>query len=236
MTELSKFLPKPGPGVLSLYEEFTTSGTWTKDPNATWVYVEILGGGGGGGAALGDNAYGGIGGQFDSRLFRASDLGPTENVIVGAGGTGGFTNSTARAPGNSGGDSRFGDHIYGYGGMGGRAGSERAAVKKYITEFRIPGDNTNGIFGENLALTKMQYAGGTGGLGRSSGLNSYDLPYESEYSGNGGIGDGGNVTSVSGQDGEFPAGGGGGAGNYGSSGRTARGGDGAGGCVRVYQF
>ena len=103
------------------YTEFVSSGTFTKDPAAKFVYVECVGGGGSG--ALGitnDTAYGGCGGRYSSRILRAADLPSSVAVTVGLGGGAVSASITSGGrSGNNGGDSTFGDYCIGYGGQGG---------------------------------------------------------------------------------------------------------------------
>lgn len=96
---------------------FTSSGTWTKPAGATTVFVQAWGAGAGGTAgAKKTNCYdpggpGGGGGGYNSIYYRASDLGSTVSVIVGAYGTGGAGTSVSGpgAQGSSGGASSFGN-------------------------------------------------------------------------------------------------------------------------------
>lgn len=77
-------------------QTFSADGTWTKPtgcPDDAIVRVEIWGGGGGGGANA--QASGGGGGCCIFKTFAASELGSTEGVTIGAGGT------TTVAGGNS---------------------------------------------------------------------------------------------------------------------------------------
>lgn len=108
------------------FQEFTSSGTWTKPASANYVKVEVwaAGGGGEGGRTdpgpLSPGGEGGGGGGYFTRFFNASDLGSTEPVVVGAGGAGGTrVGNTGKNQGTPGGDSSFGDWITAGGGGGG---------------------------------------------------------------------------------------------------------------------
>jgi hypothetical protein len=226
-----------GGGVASDYQQFTTSGTWTKPSDATWVYVEAIGGGGGGaGAAFaGDRSQGGGGGMFTYMLFRASDLGSTETVTIGSGGSGGF-----QAQGTDGGSSTFGSHLEAKGGKrGDRSGGPTAifAGNFYTVEFGYSHYYEHGSFGGYGSGSfaagpggKTVYGGGGGGSNRGSGSGS-GTPMAggtSMYGGDGGAG--GNDTTAP-QAGTAPGGAGGGA--YNSS---DTGGAGAAGRIRVWSW
>ena len=100
------------------YQEFLTSGTWTKPTglaDEAIVIVEIWGGGGGGSNAGGTNGAGGGGGAYNRGIFRASELTADVSVTIGAGGQGYTTTTT----GGVGGTSSFGTYLTAYGGGGG---------------------------------------------------------------------------------------------------------------------
>ena len=91
-------------------QSFTTAGaaTWTKPTSFAPTFVRVVaygggGGGGGGGSQTGAvvrcGGGGGGGGARIERIYRAADLGATESITVGAGGTAG----TAGASGGAGG-------------------------------------------------------------------------------------------------------------------------------------
>lgn len=113
---------------------FTSTGanTWTKPlgkPKAVLVVCIGAGGGGGGGntgvtstARIGGG--GGGGGARIERWFDASDLGSTESINVGAGGTAGGVG----AAGGAGGNSTFASTLVFAGGGGGGKGGTAATV------------------------------------------------------------------------------------------------------------
>ena len=63
------------PGVGNHFQRFTSSGTWTKPADVTWVYAQVIGGGAGGINQVGANSPGGGGGHITEALLRAADLG-----------------------------------------------------------------------------------------------------------------------------------------------------------------
>lgn len=113
---LSGPLPLPGSGNTVKVTEFTSNDTWTKDADAQYVYVRVFNGGGGGGSGRRgtDGSSGGGGAGSGGAAFMwgcyAAQLGATESVVVGAGGTGGaavLADNTNGNDGNPGGVSSF---------------------------------------------------------------------------------------------------------------------------------
>ena len=117
-------------------QEFTSSGTWTKPSGCSIVEVHVFGaaGGGGGGGSSGGSitgsfsgptflrSGGGASGSYVKYTFKASDLGSTVSVTVGAGGSGGSGtgNTAVYNHGSAGGNSSFGN-LLARGGLGGPA-------------------------------------------------------------------------------------------------------------------
>jgi hypothetical protein len=212
---------------ISEYEEFTSSGTWNKNPGATWVYVEAIGGGGGGSNTTGtDEDSGGTGGEFTAKLFRASEVSSSETVTIGAGGSGRAAGDSGG--GSDGGETSFGTLVTSRGGPGGTGshlvgpGMPGAGVSNSIDKsnaFVFPQAGTGGY--DDGAGRNTIYGGAGGGSASASGGTS-------TYGGDGGDGD--TTADTKAGNGSVPGGGGGGSSNDGG------GGDGGDGRVRVWQW
>lgn len=167
-------------GIISKYEEFTTSGTWTKDPAATWVAFHIVAGG------AGDAGSGGMGVYY---ITSASDSPASSTVTVGAGGLGS----------SSGSDSSLLGHVA----QGGKWTS--GTYNGYFGEIN-PASANSLLFGSKGILESFgarvngpggwSYYGGGGGSGSSTASNRG----KSIFSGDGGLVN---------ENGTFPGGGGG---------------------------
>ena len=209
----------PVAGVDNTFTEFTASGTWTKSTDATWVYVEAIGGGCGGQGSNDLDVAGGNGGMSVSRLFLASSLGSTETITIGSGGAGG-TSRASVAYGSAGGSSLFGSLLSASGGKGDGTSPTTEA-------YYSGGGNTVAIGGDTI------YGGAGGG-----GVDRLSPGYSggsSQFGGAGGDGVYQSYGDAYGQDGTTPGGGGGGGDADGAN-DYGVGGDGGSGTVRVWEW
>ena len=209
-------------GILTEYEEFLTSGTWTKPTNANWVRVELVGAGAGGPNNTSTTAQtAGGGGAYVDKIFRATELGATETVGIGAGGTG-KANATSGA-GANGGDTTFGTHLTAPGGKGSGLGGDgtRAGQDLNISGL-YTGASSYGCGGGSYA-----YQGGSCVKGGAGGGCAGGSPGGTSLDGGDG-GDGNKTASTKAGDGEQPGGGGGASRNDGG------GGDGGDGRCRIW--
>jgi len=144
------------PATTTDLQRFTSDGTWTKPTSFTpkLSVVALVGGGGGGGgghssASTVQPGCGGGGGAYNLKLFLTSDLGSTEDAVVGAGGGGGALDTSGTAGGNSSFGTTTPILLAGGGGSGYK--SEGASTTN-------PGNGGGG--------------GGTGGVGTNGGAST----------------------------------------------------------------
>lgn len=205
------------------YQVFTTPGanTWTKPTGLSGtelVIIQMWGAGGAGGGCTGDTQGGGGGGGgcFVEVKVRASDLGATETVTIGAGGTGSTGSGTA------GGNTSFGSNYIAYGGGGGATGatSTDAAGGGGGGSTSVGGSvtgTTGGTGGGPAGATAGASSGGFGGAGggsSSTGGSAF-------ISGAGGGGCSNGITGGTGGSSIFGGGGGGAGGTDVGGGGTA---------------
>ncbi len=218
----------PG-GTAAVFTEFTSSGTYTKDPGASFIMVEAWGAGGGGGSgrynATRSGGRGGGGGAYTMRVFKASDVPSSVAVAIGAGGAGGTAKTTA-ADGNTGsygGNTTFGSLLTAYGGVPGGGG----------TNSNSNGGPGGGVLAKDGA-PNLTYAGVTnvyyGGFG--SAWNSYVISDAGSRSSGWGGGSGGG-SYASDTTGQFT---GGGHSFQGGAGGGGGGGGGATSAVNFYNY
>lgn len=233
------------PGVLFDYQPFTASGTWTKPAGLTgneMVVVQAWGaGGGGGGGTAGGGGAGGGGGTYSEIKLRASDLGSTVTVTIGAAGTG------TTGSGGIGGSTTFGTLLTAFGGGGGQvstgANTEGGGGGGGVLGAGSSGSGATGGAGGSPAGGAATVDSGFGGGGGSGGNSAWggggggqDAAGTSGSSGGatlyGGGGGGGGGTSVGAAGGTSKYGGNGGAGTTGvGTGGTAPAGGGGGGAT-----
>jgi hypothetical protein len=208
-----------GGGGSADFQEFTSSGTYTKPSGVNYIFVEAIGGGGSGGKGSfdGDGAQGGGGGAYVSQLFRASDVGSTETVTIGAGGA----SLTSSGTGNDGGTTTFGSLLTALGGEGGLKNNTAGRGAPYdrsnsssvdnnvVVSYAGKGGLANGFGGKTI------YGGGGGGGAKTANRDGGTSVF-------GGDGGEGFSDGTNGAAGTAP-GGGGGAADTGNSGAGAAG-------------
>lgn len=194
------------------YQVFTTPGaaTWTKPSGISanaLVLVELWAGGGPGGNAGANNGGGGGGGGHRAKWFRAGELGATESLTIGAGGTAGVR----------GGDTSFGSHMTAYGGGYGNGVDPGGGGGKL-------GQGTNGSGGGSAGQGGPPANGTQADQGGGNGASSGSGTGGSSVDGGGGGGSGNGPGNSNG--GASENGGGGGANGGGTGGASKRGGSG----------
>ncbi len=136
-------------------QTFESSGTWNKPAGLKFVHVVCIGGGAAGGGSPSTTSSqcsagaGGTGGGTAISLIATEDLGSSETVTVGSGGS-----AVSGANGNDGGDTSFGSHCAAPGGLGGDA--EIAHTNDFMFDGRLAPNS--GLVGNVIT-----FRGGAGG-------------------------------------------------------------------------
>lgn len=222
------------PGVQSGYQEFTSSGIFSKPTKAKWIYVELLSGGSSGSLSInsGNNTrhvQGGLGGDFNYKLIRASDLPSNISVSVGNGGTPvvrTVQSGETTVQGNPGGDSSFGSVVKSLGAKAPPLPSTTPFTNARDGDFRGGISATNTSAAVMATLVGSSIKGGAPGAcaATSAGTVANGVPGTSQDLGIGG---------AVGQAGPTPGSGGGAIVSVATSG-TFSSGAGAGGFVRIW--
>lgn len=176
----------------------TSTGTYTPPANLVYALVEIAGGGGGGGGAINASssqialAGGGGGGGYSRRLLTAADIGASQTVTIGAGGTAG---ANTGANGGNGGASSFGALLSANGGQGG-IGQSSSATSSITNggpggtassgDVNIPGQYGFGSFGVGI-----QGQAGAGGSSQLSAITPTNAVNDNAIAGSAGANYGG---------------------------------------------
>ena len=256
MTKLSNLLTSGGLRIIDT-QTYSSNDTWTKPAGAVLVRVVLCGGGGSGRrpAANAAASSGGSAAPMVEMTFPAAGLGPTESVVVGAGGA---AVSVTATNGNAGGYSAFGK-LEAAGGNGGAngvappfslwhpsslaastAGTRAATLAPGGTDTNNGYDGAIGIIGggggyvgaNNSAVGK---AGGASNRYQASGNNAANATSGTggttggATGGNGGTGANGDIRIGLGGEGGGSGGGGSTTGGNGGAGGIPGGGGGAGG-------
>lgn len=232
---------------------YAFNSVWTKPAGLQRLGIAVEGGGHAGRTGSTSQAYiggtGGLSGGYRFQWFEKaaidSDIGATEEVVIGAGGN---------TPSQLGGVSRFGNHLLSVPGIGAVISVEGAVVSNSACE--RGGNGGQGSNGNVSPPPLMQPgaaggssafgAGGAGGFagGGGDGANGQDAVISPVARGNGGGGGGGGGTQANftnggkGGNGGFPSGpgGGGGARGTGIGSADGAGGLGADGRVTVIEY
>lgn len=199
-------------------QTFTGSGTYTPTSGMTFAIIEAVGGGGSGGGVAQSSSVGGAGGGggggYSRKLVTATDVGASQNVTIGGGGTAGTAGNNA---GNAGGDTSLGSLCIAKGGGGGSGAPANQGSAGGVGGVAGTGDFTT--VGQ-VGYRGLAISGGWGGKGGASffGFGGIEQP-----------------SAGNGQAGQSYGGGGGGGGDNSNGGNRA-GGAGANGVVIITEF
>jgi hypothetical protein len=167
----------------------TSSGTftWTKPAGAKWVYFYLQGAGGGGASGsrqattvARSGGGGAAGGAYHYNHINADALGATENVVIGAGGSGGpsrITDNSAHAAGGNGGDTTFAGYCARgtLGATSNTAGATRVSIIFNTSTFANTagaGQTAGGSSGGSFTGSTFPGLGGGGGAGAAANITT----------------------------------------------------------------
>lgn len=157
---------------------YTSNATWIKPTGLKYITVELAGGGGGGGGCYGYGGGSGAGGGYSKKIILATNLNPSETIIIGSGGNGGL----AESAGLDGGTTSFGNHCYATGGKGGKA---QTSTNINTTDGSMGGMGVNGDInipgqpgGGAVNLDYPRYAGGSSFFGGGAIPRASDTPMD----------------------------------------------------------
>ncbi|HVJ40150.1 MAG TPA: hypothetical protein VM639_01585 [Dongiaceae bacterium] len=226
----SALLGLPSAGRLLNIVTFTSSGTYTKNPNSNFIIVYVIGGGGGAGstngmASLFGGGQAGAGGGCAIRKILAGALAANEVVTIGGGGGGGAGGAVTQ--GATGGTSSFGGWCSATGGMGGSGVSGQANIGPLPTGGSGVGGDINLQADAPARLTGYGTAAGHTPGGRAAGPFGGHGAAPCAFSNNAA------PNSASANTG---GGGSGGLGTYNSTTPIMAGGNGGSGIVHIFEY
>src|SRR6188768_2192710 len=205
---------------------FASNTTYVPSTNLISAIVEVVGGAGGGGGAAGlaqshVSAGGGGAGGYSRRKLTAAQIGVSQTITIGTGGTGGVGNNT----GGNGTATSFGALVVGNGGFGGKACSVVA-----IPDVGSGGAGGLAGTGDIASPGVPGVSGGLGGAGAVGGGAGGSSPF-----GGGGVGVWIQSSATNGNNGGGFGSGGAGA-TVANATLTANGGNGTPGVVVVTEY
>lgn len=201
---------------------YNASTTWSKPAGLKYAIIQVWGAGGSGSRPTGG---GGAGGSYIEKRLSESELGATEAVVIGTGGS----SVVGNANGNNGGSSSFGSKLVAYGGGGGKANGSGGGGGGTLSAgaIEVPGTPNAGTGGgatfggaspgaesssNGGAGGATIYGGGGGGGSNNDGSGNGGTGGASVYGGAGGGGSAGGSSGTKGAGGASVFGGAGGAG------------------------